>query len=327
MPSEPAGAKQRDFRKEFSDYVSKIRKLAALAGLNPKKDARHPAYESLELLKVMLETQSTSQGLKLEKLGTTPTEIVDRQLQMLRALSSYGYDRMYWLADGYFEELMRDPDACKFVAARLPDANQYESTVSELMYWGWLKARGITPKFLEKVGWPDIEIQIDAHGEPIYCDIKAIMPGTSPGRIEAVITKANKQIKNVGGETTKGFCVVRIVEPVVRRPRILLSPGGYHVLECDEKSRDELGIPLELEDYVSEAKKVLSSQQCRSVSYIVMCWEEHYVVGHIPGWIRIVGNRSSTGLAHKHARQKFEINSDFLMKATVAPHINVLPRS
>lgn len=324
--SDTSEAPQRNFHEEIDAYISKMQALAAIANLQSSTQRLHPLFATLETLSRLRKAWITPQGLRVEKLGPNPQVVVRQLLHVLNALSVYGYDRMYWRADGYFEELEQNEANRKFIRSRLPHPEHYEATISELAYWGWLKARGLSPCLMEEEGKPDLLVGHDQTGDPVFCDVKAILPDTHPKRVEKVIKKANEQIKNVAGETTKGFCLIRIVSPVVRLPVISDTGQGNLWLKPEQGNRNPSGVPYEIAEFYDRAAKLLSSQNCRSVAKVVLTWEEQLVIGNIPGWVTIHGVRNSCQVDHANARQNITLDVDLLPKATIASNINLVPR-
>lgn len=324
--SDATGAPQRNFHAEMDAYITKMQALAAIANLHSSTQRHHPLFATLETLSRLRQAWITPEGLKVEKLGPHPQVVVRQLLHVLNAMSVYGYDRMYWRADGYFEELEQSEANRTFIRSRLPRPEHYEATISELAYWGWLKARGLSPCLMEEEGKPDLLVGHDTTGDPVFCDVKAILPDTHPKRIEKVIKKANEQIKNVAGETTKGFCLIRITSPVVRLPAISDTGRGYLWLKPEEGNRNSAGVPYEIAEFYERAVRLLNSQSCRSVSKVILTWEEQLVIGNIPGWVTIHGVRNSCQIDHANARQNITLDVDLLPKATIAANINLTPR-
>lgn len=307
--------------------MERMRALAAIADLTPQKNYDHPLFKTLVSLAELVTARTNSAGeLKIGGFGPEPEKIVDQLFEVLHAQSTYGYDRMSWLADGYFEELEETVQARKFVAERLPVAEHYEATIAELGYWGWIKARGGAPVLLTSEGMPDLLLGPDAEGDAVYCDVKSIRHGTCPDRIRKVIEKTNRQLKRVHGESTKGLCYIRILTPVIRYPQFSDNGHGRLMLQPDERSKNELGVPNEIAAYFDAVRYALSGPSYRSVSKVILSWEERLVIGNIPGWLTVMGTRNSCLIDHSHARVRFDVNFDLLPKATVAFNIKLVPR-
>src|SRR6185369_15461080 len=123
--------RERNFRQEFNAYIYQMQQLATLGGV--RDNPNHPLITTISTLKQLLDAYVTPEGLLArQKLGATPQDVIDRLFKLLKAQSHYGYDRMYWLADGYFDELSRDDDARRFIQQRLPHPEHYDSTITEL---------------------------------------------------------------------------------------------------------------------------------------------------------------------------------------------------
>ncbi|TXI92305.1 MAG: hypothetical protein E6Q34_06570 [Burkholderiaceae bacterium] len=317
----------RSFREEAVAYMERMRALAAIASLAPQRNSDHPLFRSLVSLNDLMQARTNSAGeLNVGGFGPGPEKTVDQLFELLHAQSTYGYDRMYWLADGYFEELEQDVQARKFIAERLPVAEHYEATIAELGYWGWIKARGGEPALLNSEGMPDLLLGPDVEGDSVYCDVKLIQHGTASGRVRKVIEKANRQLKRVHGENTKGLCYIRILAPVIRYPRFSDNGHGRLLAQPDEGNRNALGVPNEIAAYFDAARNALSGPSYRTVSKTILSWEERLVIGNIPGWLTVMGTRNSCLIEHHHARVRFNVNYDLLPKATVAFNIRVVPR-
>lgn len=315
----------RNIHQELNAYVVKMEQLAAIGQV--RDNPNHPLLGTINTLRQLLNSYVSPEGLLIyQKLGTTPQEVISGLFNLLKAQSHYGYDRMYWLSDAYFDELSQDYNTLTFIQQRLPHPEHYDSTIAELAYWGWLKARGLSPKLTEELGKPDLLIGLDTEGDSIYCDVKAILNNTDPRRIRKIISKANNQIKNVAGEESKGFCFIRVTKPVIRTPSISETNHGFLDLVSEEADRNTASVPNEIIHYYTEAQRVMSSNSSKSVAKVILCWEEQMIRGNFPGWLTVVGNLRSCEIDHINARRTFHIATDLLPKATIAFNINLKPR-
>jgi hypothetical protein len=253
----------------------------------------------------MLRNKVTDAGaLHLSRLGPGVNGVHSALLDVLKALSQFGYDRMYWLEDRNFDELVSDPLLRKFLVDRLPIVSQFEATLTELFVWGWLKVRGLSPTLQEQTGQPDLRLMIA--GQPIYGDVKAMMPGTQISRVKAILQKANKQIKQ-GGAEASGLCFLRIVEPQLQRP------------DRDGTDKVPPHVALVIEALKSELQKPFNA----SVGQVIVIWEQHTLTGDIPGWINVLGTRNAEVLLHAHPRGPVLENGDLAPKATIAFNVRI----
>lgn len=67
----------------------------------------------------------------------------------------------------------------------------------------------------------------------------------------------------------------------------------------------------------------MASTTCRSVSKVILSWEERLVIGNIPGEMTVLGNRKSCEIEHANARQPFHIDADLLPKATITFNVTL----
>ncbi|RTL56836.1 MAG: hypothetical protein EKK46_03980 [Rhodocyclaceae bacterium] len=320
-------APQRDPLIDFPQYIEKMRRLARLANLGSASHARHPLLGTLVKLNEFSNAYLTANGLKISALGPEPIKVVSQLFDILTAISMYGYDRMYWLADGYYSELEANPGIRKFITSRLPQADLYEATMSELMYWGWLRSKGFSPELADEDGAPDLLVGKDVDGNPVYCEIKSLLPGSEPDAIQNALAKANRQIKKKGGDAAIGYCLFRVVEPVRHHP-VIGNRNGLAILERSKPDPAVEEIPPQIQRYVDEIQRHLRSSSYRSVAQVVILWEEQEIVGNIPGCVSVCGYRKSISLDHEQARNrvKLEHNGDLLPKATVGFNINLFSR-
>ena len=312
---------------EFPQYIEKMKRLARMANLESSGHVGHPLLGTLVKLHEFSNTHLTTAGLKVSALGPEPARVVHQLFDVLTAVSMYGYDRMYWLADGYFSELEASQSIRKFIATRLPQPGLYDATITELIYWGWLKSKGFSPELADEDGAPDLLVGQDVIGNAVYCEVKSLLPGAKPDAIQNALAKANRQIKRKGGDDAIGFCLFRVVEPVRHLPVI----GNQHGLAILGRSRPDSAaptVPSQIQHYVDEVQKHLRSSSYRSVAQVVFLWEEQEVLGNIPGWITVCGCRNSVSIDHQQARQSVQLQhrGDLLPKATVAFNINLSPR-
>jgi hypothetical protein len=316
----------RDHLVEFPKYIEKMKTLARMANLEGAHHAGHPLRGTLVWLENLAASYLTPIGLKVSALGPGPERLVEQLFEILTATSMYGYDRMCWLADGYFQELDANPVIRKFITSRLPQASQYDATISELMYWGWLKGQGFSPILTDDEGTPDLCLGNDINGNPVYCEVKSLLPGSEPEAIKNAMSKTNRQIKKMGGDDAVGYCLFRVVLPVRHYPATK-DQNGITILEGTRPDPATVVIPPQIQDYADEIQRHLHSSSYRSVSRVVLLWEEQQIVGNIPGWVTVNGVRQSVVLEHQQARKDVALQhgGDLLPKATVSFNVKLVP--
>ena len=318
---------QRDPFVEFPQYIEKMTRLARMANLESARHAGHPLLATLVKLNKISNAYLTASGLDVSSLGPGPDQVVRQLFDILTAISMYGYDRISWLADGYFSELEANSIIRKFIATRLPQADLYDATMSELIYWGWLKSKGFFPELADEDGAPDLRVGEDVAGNAVYCEVKSMLPGADSDAIQNVLAKANRQIKKKGGNDAIGYCLFRVVEPVRHHP-VVGNRNGLAILKRSRLDPAVAAIPSQIQRYVDGIQKHLRSSSYRSVAKVVILWEEQEVVGNIPGWITVCGYRNSVFIDHEQARQSvlLQHSGDLLPKATVAANIKLVSR-
>ena len=299
---EHSSQRSRNWLQEYRSYIDKITRLTQLAEINYQRASRHPIYKHLSQLKKQLDGIVTPHGLHFGKYPNSPEEIIRINRNLIESTSVYGNDRMYWLADGYFEQLEKSPSLRKFIQTRLPKPELFQAVIAELQQWGYLKARMLEPSLVQEEGLPDLEFGAQEVGGPFFFDVKTICKTSSPASIRKHIKKGNKQIK-AAGDNVPGGCYIHISPILV---------GGY-----------PKGVPKELEAYSNEINKVLNSNSCRSVARVVLTWQEVSVKGNIPGWQTWVVARKSHIFKHKNPRVSFSIASDYSFKSTCATNIRI----
>lgn len=314
----------RDPFAEFSQYIEKMKGLARMANIESAHHAEHPLLKTLITLNNFTRTHLTSEGLRIPNLGHGVDQVVRQLFEILTTMSMYGYDRMNWLADNYFSELETNQTIQKFISTRLPNADQYDATISELMYWGWLKSKGFSPKLTDEDGTPDLFVGKDINDNNVYCEVKSLLPGVKSEAIQNNLNKANRQIKHQGGDAAIGYCLFRIVEPV-RHIHSVETTNGIEILGRSCSKTIDVIVPPQLQHYVDMIHKHLQSLNYRSITRVIFLWEEQEIVGNIPGWITACGTRKSISINHQKARHTLDLlhKGDLLPKATVAFNINI----
>lgn len=189
------------------------------------------------------------------------------------------YGRIYWLADGYYEKLIQDEDAKKFIESRLPSVDQYWSVIAELQMWGYLEARGLSPKLVQEDGLPDLEFSGENASERFYFDVKSLEEGSDLNAINRHIKKANRQIRNVS-DSAKGGCFLRIL--------------GTHLGNNEGEFK-----PKRIAEVCSVVERIMNSNDNKCVATVVVIWEEVQCIGNVPGWQTWCVTRKSESYLHK----------------------------
>lgn len=294
---------KRNFADEYRAYIDKMTRLAGLAGLNGARASNHPIFRHLLELQGQLNSVISPQGLRLGPFPNDPKAIIAMIEPKIRAMSAYGNDRMYWLADGYFGELISDAGSRRFIESRLSRPELFHAVIAELQQWGYLKARGLNPKLVQDEGLPDLKFGESEPNGPYYFDVKSIGPNGTIRGIKRHIEKSNAQIKRVKADACGG-CFLRLITPV---------NGGF--------GPDE--IPHGVATHLEEIDRLLRSNYYKSVSKVVLTWEEISFVGNIPGWLTWCVTRKSITRSHLNPRVVFDIAKDYAFKSTCAMNIRI----
>lgn len=292
---------RRNWYIELPDYIRKMKRLCKLAGLRRDDPGAHPATAHIARLEDYCQRHVTENGLSIGPLPRDTIAVVAKCREVVGAMSFYGLDRMYWLADHYFEELECDVQARRFVETRLPRPELFWSVISELQQWGYLKARGLRPQLNQEDGLPDLSFYGNSSDDAHYFEVKTVEKGTSTNAIKQHIKKANRQIKNVGDDV-RGGCFLRLLETFT---------GGYEDGQLPEKVRT----------YFEVLEQAMTSEHYKSVGQAVLTWEEISCVGNIPGWQTWCIVRRSASRNHKSARVPIELDGSHHMKATTAGNL------
>jgi hypothetical protein len=299
----------RNFFVETRSYIGRMMQLANIASLDQRKNASHPLFAHLRWLETLLSRRVSDDGhLMLDRLGPGENETRQQLFEILAAQCAYGYDRMYWQFDGYFEELISQSANREFIHQRLRIPELFDATISELFYWGWLKVRGFDPELQQFEGMPDIRLICE--GKPIFCDVKTIMPGTPASRVKRLIEKTNKQIKRAGPNGV-GLCLLRVLKPCLRT---------YQTMPSD----DEVNlVPTEIQPIIASVSSIMESEFYKSVARTIIVWEERMSTGAMPGWVNMLARRCPQSIDHKRPRLSLKRNRDLEPKATIAFNIDL----
>jgi hypothetical protein len=125
----------RNFFAETQYYIRRMTQLADIASLNERRNASHPLFHHLRWLADLMNRQVSEDGrLMVNRLGPGEHEARKQLFEILAAQCAYGYDRMYWLSDRNFENLVSNAGNRKFIYDRLRIPEMFDATISELFY-------------------------------------------------------------------------------------------------------------------------------------------------------------------------------------------------
>jgi hypothetical protein len=162
---------------------------------------------------------------------------------------------------------------------RVPD--QFEDTLAELFFLGWLRGAGVPAERLDEEGVPDLVVARTADDEA-RVEVKRLHADTGPERIANVARKANKQIRRAdppGG----GALFISLGLPMAAAP-----PNE--------------AVPQAVQRYVDEAIRV-TRREHRNISKLVLSWEDFFALGEPPEPLMLAVRRRSIAIEHGQAHK------------------------
>jgi hypothetical protein len=218
--------------------------LAELAGRSP----HHPAVERYSRL------------AELVSVGVSYPD----ELDILQEITASLFDRAVWVQaprDADYWAFIPHERARNRVRAGIQDAEQFHDTIAEVFFWSWLQERTQNAELVEETGLPDVVIGRGSDGE-VWAEVKRIRLGKNPKRVGDVIDKANDALKKARPD--RAGLVFLSVERAVQR------------VALDDR------IPNDIEPYIEQVERRLSSDFGRSVGRVVFSWD-YFVVESEPG--------------------------------------------
>lgn len=162
----------------------------------------HPAlaqHDALEALRTSTADATSPSALLLPLL---PVRLLGDFAQDLQS-PSLEFPRV----DGHFWDRLAT-DGKRFVEARLPVRQHYESTLCEVRAWARWTSNGTTVRFVEEDGMPDVVATGEGLAD-LWCEVKAVSPAAAESTVEKAVTKANRQLR--GCQEGGGIVVIWLV--------------------------------------------------------------------------------------------------------------------
>lgn len=205
----------------------------------------------------------------------------EHTIATMLAVSSMAIDRSTWVSlerDGdVLGQLADEPR--KKIRTRIEDSEDFGDMMAELFVWGWLNSHGHNAELLEAEG-PDLHIH-----DPVetWAEVKHIRLGTpaSP-RIRKHIDAANSQIKVVSDSSGLAY---------------------IHVDRDGQQASLDERVPCDMEPYVAEARRRLSSSFARSIGRVILSWDEYRITGSALTTFHMSVTRRYVVLKHQSPRQ------------------------
>jgi hypothetical protein len=176
-----------------------------------------------------------------------------------------------------FWEVVGDENTKKEIQARLLDPSQFWIQLSVLNCWSLLRSKGFVAELIEATGSPDILVNKGLKNET-WVEVKHIQPTTNPTHVRKTIVKANNQIKRARPDG------VGILFLYFERPA--------------QRTVFDDTIPADVEPYLAAVKRELASGFSKSVSQVIVAWDDYMVLGGPPEPTAYFFRRVSKVLEH-----------------------------
>jgi hypothetical protein len=197
--------------------------------------------------------------------------------ESVNAFSTVGLDFLTWTPQSPQADIWEVVGKGKSTVPMLKSPSQYQDEMAELFVLGWLAGQGVPSRRIDVVGKPDVLVN-----EEWPIEVKRLHVGAGSNRINEVLKKANSQIKNVnpdgGGSVYIG---------VERNPR--------------RQAFDDR-IPNDVLPVVEAVRSGLNRGLLRSVTHVIIGWDDVLVVGEPPGRVVYAFRRRSTLVTHPEPR-------------------------
>jgi hypothetical protein len=179
-------------------------------------------------------------------------------------------------------EAIDDPEVLRQLRKRVSDPQQFTDQMVAFTCWDLLRSNAVSAKLVEKDGLPDIRVSLAGHSDE-WIEAKRIRMGTNPRNIRRIIGKANDQIKRADANGT-GAVYLSIERP---QQRVVF---------------DDIP-PPEIRGYINEVERELGSGCSRSVSSVVVAWDDFLLLGTPPDRTVYYLRRRSMLIEHKAPRR------------------------
>jgi hypothetical protein len=166
------------------------------------------------------------------------------------------------------------------ITSRINDPKQFLDLMVELSLAAWHKREGhrITP--FEKEGWPDLAVDVEGFEYPIFLECKRV-EAFSKQRLAKHIQKANSQLKKVG---TPSYGVVLLD---------WTAAIGSEIAPIHDET------PHIIVQLLALIRHAISGAKNRSVSRVIVVWDDAGVLGEPPARSAIFLRRNSAFIDHE----------------------------
>lgn len=215
-------------------------------------DTDHPAlarHDALELLRIAATDTTSPSALLLPLLpvwllGDFAADLQSRTLEFPRV-------------DGHFWDRL-GIDGKRFVEARLPVRQHYESTLCEVRAWSRWTSNGASVRFVEEVCMPDLVVTEEGLAD-LWCEVKAVSSAAAESTVEKAVTKANRQLR--GCQEGGGIAVFWLVRDDAAA--LAPTPAGT-----------DGAVPADVADRIRVIAGRLHEGRHRSVAHAIVVWEQ-----------------------------------------------------
>jgi hypothetical protein len=212
------------------------------------------------------------------------------ELAVVRALAEMLIDRSAWAVtpgrSGRYWSFINDAEARKHVEDTILVGAQFDDTLAELFFWGWLRQEGFSAELIGEEGKPDILVARGSRDE-MWAEVKRVNQGSVERAVVRQIDKANKQIKRVS-PTGAGVLFLRIDRAIER--------AGF-----DDR------VPSDVRPYLSEVEAALSGSRFKSVARVVLTWDDVLILGDPPQRTLFAVRRRSVVVEHAGPRATMKL--------------------
>jgi hypothetical protein len=235
-----------------------------------RRAASHPAVGTFDLIRQLKESPGRIQCDDHDRIVAT----VGRLL----------IERWAWapgkIETDLLEELIPHAKRRGQIRSDLAIASKYGDIMAELYCLGWMRKRPWKANLNDEdsESLPDINIEEPANAS---AEVKRIHVGTKVSRIDSIVKKANRQLRNVSPATS----------------------GLLYIIVDREGSRATFDdrVPNDIHRYLAAVERRMRSDSCRSIGATVVVWDDFFMFTDRPERIVSYVRRRSATVKHSSA--------------------------
>jgi hypothetical protein len=274
-------------KKVLEDFFSKdkIKKLSK----------NHPALKRWNLCDKLIKQGS---AIKLPEDSENFLEIASMLLDNNFLLQTSG-ENVQKLFLGDFSNYGDDKVRRKIIA-EVVDENKFLDVMTELTYAAWHISKNQKVIAYEEDGYPDFKIILENEKLPIVTECKCVHHNKNINRIEDVIRKAGKQIKNIK-QDCYGLVVINIASKVNIKENIFVDISSVS---------DDLPPEVILIKNIAERSINLKN---RAISGILLIWDDYSLIGNPEKDGKSLSILRKRSLLIKHKTPLFSLADNFFI--------------